>query len=684
MGRAFTDAEMTYNTDRVAILTDSAWRRRFQADPKVLGRQIRLDGVERTVVGVLPPEFRFLSSEARIYVPFASSMEDRRAPRRHSANGAELIARLNRGATLDEAQSQIDALDAGIAHEYPQARMIADAGYRTKVASLHADHVASIRPTLLLMQAGVFFLLLIGAVNLVNLLLIRAGAHVKELAVRLAMGASRGHVVGEVMVETTLLTSLGGLLGLGVGAGGIQLLATLGAERLPLGARIAFDARLALVALITSIAIGIVVGLPIAWLNLQKHLGQALGSETRGGTSGRAEQRLRHGFIVAQISLAFVLLAGAGLLGLSLEKAAAASLGFPADHLLSGQVTLPYSSYPNVGQRLAFTQKLMEEVANTPGVLAAGIVTNVPLSGHNTKSAIAVKSHPIAPGTLPRVPYAVSVDGDYFSAMRLPLREGRFLTAADSRRKERTCVVDESFAHHYWPKGGALGQVVFLGSKPQSDAEGHTIVGVVGTAKQADVTEGRSEGAVYFPWAYRNERQIWIVARTSGAPESLGAALQQIVRKIDPELPVSDIRSMEMRISDSLMARRAPVLLAGIFAGVALLLAAMGTYGVLSYAVAQRRREIGVRMALGARPGQIHWQFFELGLRLLAGGTAVGALGAWMAGRAMQTLLFDVPSLHLPTLARAAGVIGLATFVACLLPSHRAAGISPVEALSDQ
>jgi predicted permease len=347
-------------------------------------------------------------------------------------------------------------------------------------------------------------------------------------------------------------------------------------------------------------------------------------------------------------------------------------------------VTLPYSGYPHLGERLAFTQKLMEELGRQPGVVGAGITTKVPLSGRNAKSAITVKGRPIEPGTLPRVPYAVSVDGDYLPAMRLPLREGRFLTAADSRRKERSCVVDETFARHYWPRGGALGQVLFLGSKPQSDADGYTIVGVVGTAKQAEATEGWSESAVYFPWAYRNDRQIWIVVRTSGAPESLGATLQRIVRRIDPELPLSDIRSMEVRVSDSLVARRAPALLAGIFAGVALLLAAIGTYGVLSYAVAQRRREIGVRMALGARPGQIHRQFFGAGLRLLAGGSVVGALGAWLASRAMQTLLYEMPSLHLPALAGAAGVIGLTTLLACLLPAHRAATISPVEALSDQ
>ncbi len=684
MGRAFSEEEMTYSTDRVAILTDAAWRQRFHADPHVIGRNIRMDGVARTVVGVLPPGFRFLSSEARIYVPFSSSPTDRVAANRHSGNGGELIARLKPGATVEEVQSQIDALDAATAHEYPQAQVIADAGYRTVVAPLHADHVAAIRPTLLLMQAGVLFLLLIGAVNLVNLLLLRASGRVKELAIRLAMGASRRHVITEVMVETTLLTTLGGMLGLALGAGGIRLLAVLGLERLPLASQIAFDGRLALVALAASVVIGVVTGLPIAWFNARGHLGHALQTESRSGTAHRSAQRLRHAFIVAQITFAFVLLAGAGLLGLSFKKVATLPLGLPVDHVLSGRISLPWNSYGKNSARLAFTEKLVEELSHQPGVSAAGVTTNLPLSGNTVKSAIQVKGEQLRPGQLPVAAYSFSVDGDYFAAMRFRLLEGRFLNAADSRRAERVCVVDEAFVRHYWPQGGALGHMLFLGARPQADSDGYVIAGVVGAVKQADLTESGSQGAVYFPLGHRSDLSIFVVARTSLPPESLAGNLQQIVRKIDSELPVYNIRSMETQVARSLVTRRAPAVLAGIFAGVALLLAAVGTYGVLSYAIAQRRREIGVRMALGARPGQIGGHFLSLGLRLLAVGSVLGMIGAWLAGRAMQTLLFDVPAIHLPTLAGSAVVMGAIVIAACLLPSHRAARISPVEALSDQ
>ena len=348
MGRTFTEAEtITPIEDRgVAILTDAYWRQRLNSDPNILGRDLRVNGIPRKIVGVLPPDFRFLSSEARLFLPLTSRAEQRTPRQRHSGGGGtHMIARLKPGATIAEAQSQIDAHNAAVEKDNPEAKMMAEAGFRSPVVPLHADHVRSIRPTLWLMQAGVFFLLLIGAVNLVNLLLIRASGRAKEMAIRQSMGASRRHVVSQVMIETVLLTVVGGLLGLVVGAWGIQLLEVLGANRLPLGAHIAFDGWLALIGLAGAVILGVVIAVPIAWFNLSSHLANALQSESRAGTISRAAQRLRHGFIVAQIALAFVLLAGAALLGLSLKKVMAVSPGFRADHVLTGEFTLPWGSY---------------------------------------------------------------------------------------------------------------------------------------------------------------------------------------------------------------------------------------------------------------------------------------------------------------------------------------------------
>ena len=677
IGRNFTDEE-TAPQKNVIILTDAFWRQRFNSDPNILGRDTRINGIPRKIVGVLAPAFRFLSSEARVFLPIKSDMEERGPKARHTnGNRTYLIARLKPGATIAEAQAQIDAHNAAVEEDNPEAKMMAEAGFRSLVRPLHAEHVRSIRPTLLLMQAGVFFLLLIGAVNLVNLLLIRASGRAKEMAIRRSMGASRVHVVRQVIIETVLLTFVGGLLGLAVGAWGIRLFEVLGADRLPLGAHIAFDGWLASIGLAGAVVLGVVIAVPIAWFNLSTHLAHALQSESRIGTISRAAQRLRHGFIVAQIALAFILLAGAALLGLSLKKAMAVSPGFRSDHVLTGECTV---SWDLQRERVGIVDRLLESIRQQPGIAATGTITNIPLSGDSGKAAVTPKGYVPPPGQSVHGHYSYAVHGEYFSALGIDLREGRFLTSADSHRAERVCVVDEDLARRYWPNGGALGQRIALGDK-KDDAQLFTVVGVVGAVKQAALTEAQGQGAVYLPYAYRDNESIFIVTRTSQRPEAFAETLRKLVRAAHPALAVDNIRSMDTRIADSLITRRSPALLAGIFAGVALLLAAIGTYGVLSYAVAQRTREIGIRMALGAQREQIGAQFLSLGLRLLAAGTILGLIGAWLAGRAMQSILFDVPTLHVATLFGTALVMTAVSLVACLIPARRATKVHPMEAL---
>ncbi len=684
LGRAFTDAETTYQTDNVAILSDSYWRQFYHSDPAILGKNIRVDSLPKIVVGVLPPGFQFLSSESRIYLPLSSRLEDRSALQRHSGgNVIQMIARLNPAAKLEEAQSQIDAQNNTLELDDPAAKMMADAGFRSLVVPLHADHVASIRPTLLLLQAGVVALLLIGVVNLLNLLLVRAGGRMKELGIRQALGASRLHTLTEALTETAFLTIIGGLLGLAAGAAGIRLLTALGTDQLPLASQIAFDARVAAAGAATIIVLTIILATPIAWLNLRQRPGLAIQSVSRGGTTGRAAQLLRNGFAVSQVALAFLLLAGTGLLALSLERALQVSPGFHPGHILTGRIVLPWSHYPNDAARLAFTDKLMDNAARIPGVREAGFISNLPFSGHNGKSAATVKGHLLRPGESPRGHYSYSVGGDYFEAMGIALLDGRFLNAADSHRPARTCVVDEDFARYYWPESTAVGRKLSMGSEQQADSETFTVVGVVRRVKQAGLTDESNQGAVYYPYQFRNDGSVFVTVRTTMPPETLGLTLQTTVRQIDPDLPVSDIRSMEARITDSLVARRSPALLAGIFSAIALLLTCLGTYGVLSYAVAQRRREIGVRMALGARPEQIRRHFLLLAGRLLALGIVLGAAAALLAGPAMKSILFHVPALNPSILACAAGVMATVSLAACLVPSHRAARISPMEALAD-
>lgn len=688
IGRAFTDEETTFETDSVAIVTDNYWKESLNADKDVIGRRIRVDGLLKTVIGVLPRDFHFLSSEARIYLPLSSQPQQRTGKQRHSGgNSTHMIARLAPGSSIFDAQAQINAHNASVETDNPDARRMADAGFRSVVAPLHADHVAAIRPTLLLLQGGVLLLLLIGVVNIVNLLLIRFTGRSKELALRQALGANRRHVLSEVLVETGLLALLGGLVGFAVGAAGTRLISIFAADRIPLSARIVFDERIALTTIAGVIVIGVMLAAPIGWFSIRRRLSVLLQSETRGGTASRPVQRLRHGFIVTQIGLAVVLLAGAGLLALSLKQVMAVSPGFRPENILTGQVSMPWSGYSTVPLRLAFTDKVSDEISRQPGVVAAGIITNVPLSGDSGKSAATVEGHVLRPGESPRGHYSYGVDGNYFSAMGISLLAGRFLTAADSRRPERVCVVDEDFARLYWQGSSALGRRLWQGFHPAGrtdDAEAFTVVGVVRSVKQAGLTEEAAPGAVYYPYVHRADRNTFIAVRTVLQPESSAAALQKIVRRIDPDLPFNDVRTMETRISASLVTRRAPALLASLFATIAVLLTAIGTYGVLSYSVAQRRREIGVRMALGARPEQIRRQFFLLALRLLAPGAALGLIGAILAGQAMRTVLFHVAAFNLPVLAGAACVMAVVALLACLLPSWRASRVSPVEALADQ
>jgi putative ABC transport system permease protein len=680
-GRSFTEDETTAGNDAAVILTDAYWQQSLGGDPRAIGRQLRIDGVARTIVGVLPPSFRFLSSDARLYLPLATTLARRGPTERHSGSNSEMIGRLQPGATLAQLQSQIDAQNAALERTDPQAKLIADAGFRSVVAGLHDDHVAAIRPMLLLLQGGVLLLLAIGGVNLINLLLIRASGRAKELAVRQSLGAARRHIVWQVVVETVALTAAGGVLGLGVAAAGIRLVGALGVSRLPLGAHVALDWRLALVELAGAIALGVAIALPVAWFALRGALVGMLRSESRTGTASRATQRLREGFIVSQVTLAFVLLAGSGLLGVSLRRAMAVSPGFRPDHVLTGQLSLPRQSYRTEQAYVDFTDRLMEAVRRQPGITAVAAITNIPLSGNRIKSGLAVEGYVPSPGESVRGHYSYGVTGDYFAALGIPLLQGRVLTADDSHRASNVAVVDEDFARRYWPDASAIGHRVYEPGEITPEKTAYTIVGVVGAVKQADVTEGERLGAVYFPFAIRPDAAFYVVTRTTRDPGALAPALAKLVRSIDPELPMDGVRTMELRVSDSLVARRSPALLAGSFALVALLLAAIGTYGVLSSAVAQRRREIGVRLALGAQPRQIGREFLRFGASLLAIGTVLGVLGTWMAGRLMQAVLYDVPALHAPTLAGTAAVMAAVSLVACAIPARRAARVDPMVVL---
>ncbi|HVZ63330.1 MAG TPA: ABC transporter permease [Lacunisphaera sp.] len=681
MGHMFTDAELTYQTDQVAVLTDSFWRTQFNADPDVIGKTFLNDGLAITVIGVLPRDFHFLASEARFYRPASHDPKQREPDNRH-ANGWNMIARLAPGVSVAEAQKQMDAFNVQMMKTDPYAQLVKDAGFHTYVRSLHGQQVKAIRPILLLLQAGSLLLLVIGLVNLGNLFLIRASGRTKEFAIRQALGASAWQLAREVGTETLLLAAAGTGLGLTVGAFGNDLLMRLAGSQLPLGATITFDGRVVAAAAATVPVVALFLALPVVWLNRRRPLATGLQVESRSGTASRSAHRIRQGFIVTQVAFAFMLLAGAGLLGLSLKKAMDQPTGFATDTVLTGSIALPWKNYKDNNARADFVARLLPAIKALPGVTHAAITNGLPFTGNASNNAITVEGHTLQPGQSLQAHYTANVTAEYWSAMGIPLVRGRTFTDADSEAKTGVCVVDQAFADLYWPGQDPLGRRLTAGVELKDDTAS-TVVGVVAPVKQNELTEDAGHGAIYFPCrraAYVPNSFI-LVVRTSLPPGSLADSVRKAVLALDPGLPVDDLRPMATRVADTLVARKSPALLTSIFAVSALLLATLGLYGVMAYAVAQRTREFGIRLALGAAPASLLRMVFLEGSRLASIGLAVGAIGALFVSRYMASLLFGVKAYDPLAYGAVALVLGAVAALACLLPARRATKVDPMVAL---
>ncbi|MGK0236701.1 MAG: putative permease [Candidatus Pelagisphaera sp.] len=681
MGRSFTEDEMMDGSGNVTILTHSFWKTYFDEDADILSKTFQSNGRSLQIIGVLSSDFRYLSSKAKFFIPITSSIEDRKETNRHS-NNYSFIARLAEGVSPSVAQAQIDAFNATLMETDPVAHLLKDVGFHSIVDSLREDHIANIKPTLIILQAGALCLLLIGCVNLANLFLVRATNRSKEIAVRRAIGASRRHIALESLYESLTIALLGGILGIGVGIIGIQLLDTIGANELPLGSTIALDKRVILTSFFGSVVIGLFLAVPIIWYYLHGSLIVSLQSESRGGTSSRGAQRVRHGFITIQIALSFVLLSGAGMLSVSLKQAMEVSTGFNTEQLLTGKISLPWTRYPDTEKRIAFLNQLIPAIESLPGISEVGVNTSLPFSGNNSDNAITVEGIVNDSENVIRTHYNAGVQGTFFKAMGIPLKEGRLLDESDYQKDNRVCVIDEEFKAHYWsddesPIGRRIASDVKL-----NDENAYTIVGVVGSIKREEDDRQSNLGSVYFPFRHRAQSSFSLVARAGMDPKSLMTAVRKTVLNLDPGLPIDDLSTMEERINDSLVSKRSPAILSTIFAGVALLLTAIGVYGALAYAVAQRTREIGVRIALGARPQQITNLFMKQGILLLASGLSIGAIGVFAMGRAIQSILFETDPFHVGSILGATLIITLISQFAFYLPSRRAAQVSPLEALS--
>ena len=690
-GRVFSEEDGEIGKTSKAILTYASWQQWFGGQDSAVGRDVRVNGEPFVIVGVLPQSFTFLDPEVKLWIPVAFSAQEKSDDNRHSNNWS-YVARLKPGATVAQARQQIDALNARNLDRFPNLKQILiNAGFHTVVVPLQDYLVRDLRSTLFLLWGGVVFVLLVGGVNVTNLMLVRSSARMKELATRHALGAGLGRIAGQLLTETILLAVGGALLGLGLGYAGVRSLARLSLDATPQGTAVAMDATVIVFTFGLALTLAILIGLlPILSLR-HMNLSQIFREEGRSGTASRGARVVRRTLVTAQVAFAFMLLIGAGLLLASFQRVLAVRPGFDPTHVLTGRVSPPASRYKEDAQLIAFWNQLLDRVRRLPGVQAAGTTTSIPLGGDFSDSVILAEGYAMSPGESLISPYNSSVSPGYFEAMTIPLKRGRLFTTSDDERAPKVLIIDERLAQRFWKNGDPVGRRMWkpedageLTRGPGPKSHFYTVVGVVGNVRTTGLTEKEPVGAYYYPFAQNAGRGMTLVTRTAGEPESLVSAIRQQVTALDPELPLFAVKPMQLRVEESLVSRKTPMMLATLFGAIALFLAAVGIYGVLAYQVAQRRKEIGIRMALGSDGRRIFGLIVSEGLWLLCLGIGVGLAGAFAIRRAMETQLFGVQPMDPVVLAVVTAVLGVVALLACAVPARRAARIDPLIALADQ
>jgi predicted permease len=690
-GRIFTEEEGELGRTDKAILTYASWQQWFGGQDSAVGQTIRLNGLPFVVVGVLPRGFGFLDPDVKLWTPIAFTAYEKSDESRHSNNWS-YVARLKPGATVDQARQQITALNARNLDRFPALKtLLINAGFHTIVVPLQGFLVREVRGTLFLLWGGVIFVLLVGAVNVTNLMLVRSSARMKELATRHALGAGLARIARQLVTETLLLGAAGGALGLALGYAGVRALARYGLDTTPQGTHVALDARAVLFTTGLSMALAVLIGLvPVIGLR-HLNLSQAFREDGRSGTASRGARMMRRALVAAQVAFAFMLLIGAGLLLTSFQRVLAVKPGFDASHVLTGIVNPPQTRYKGDPEVRAFWTRLLERVRALPGVEAAGITSTIPLSGGTSDSVILAEGYAMSPGESLISPFEASVSPGYFEAMGIPLKRGRLFTASDTESSQQVIIIDERLAKRFWQGQDPVGRRMWKPDSAQDlTAEGpgpkahwFTVVGVVGNIRLTGLTEKEPVGAYYFPFTQDVERGMVMATRTAGDPSAITASVREQVRQIDPELPFFSVKPMQQRVEESLVSRRTPMMLATMFGAIALFLAAIGIYGVLAYQVAQRRKEIGIRLALGSDGRRVFSLIVSEGLWLVGAGAAAGLAGAFAIRRAMETQLFGVQPMDPLVLVSVGVTLGFVAFLACAVPARRAALIDPVIALTD-
>jgi putative ABC transport system permease protein len=675
-GRWFVPDEFVFGSHRVVVLSHGLWERRFGANPAIVGQTITLNARPYTVVGVAPESMR-LPARAQLWTPLA--FDPASGPRSRRGDFLSVVARLKPGVSQARAQADMDAIARRLADAYPQT----NARIGVDVISLHDQLVGQIRPALLVFSGAVAFVLLIACANVANLLLARATAREREMAVRAALGAGRKRLVRQMLTESLVLAVGGGALGLLLAWWGVRGLKAAAPPTLPRLDEIGLDPIALGFTAVAVLVTGFLFGIAPAWRGSAFALHATLGAGGRAGIGGGRGERLRGVLVVTQVALALVLLVGSGLLVRTFARLQQVDLGFDPRNVLTAQLVLPGAKYTSEERMMSFFDALRERLTATPGVRTVALSSDVPLGGGYNYLSFQVIGQP-APRTGENLPDAVptAATGEYFAALRIPLQSGRLFTQADGPNAPRVAVVNQELVKKAFAGRDPLGQRISFGN-PTDSTSWLTIVGVVGSTRLEGVGL-ETYAQAFTPLAQSVVPYVYVVARTKGDPASLTPALRREVAALDATLPLSNILSMEQRAAESVAQFKLNSVIVTLFAVVALVLASVGIYAVIAYAVAQRTREIGIRMALGAARADVLRLIVRDGMSPTVLGVVIGALGALGVTRLMRSLLYGVSATDPIVFSVVAAMLVIVALGACWVPARRAARVDPNVALRDE
>jgi len=676
IGRAIASDDHVEGNNRVVVLSHGSWQRRFGADPDIVGGTVILSGSPFTVIGVMPPSFEYPYADAEMWAPL-SLIPDDGVPRRRFIRWLSVVARLAPGTSIEQAQAEMTTVAGRLAREYPEA----NEGLTTvTIRPLHEQMVGDVQVAMLTVFAAVGLVLLIGCANIANLLLARSEGRSKEIAVRVALGAGRGRLVRQLLTESVVLALCGGIIGLGLSIWGVRALVAMAPQEIPRLSSVGIDVTVlmftAALALLTGLAFGLVPALRAAVSDPH----DALKEGVRGSSAGGGRHAFRAFLVTAEVALVVVLAIGAGLLIRTYSRLLQVDPGIDTENLLTLSVTAQSYKYPESSQFVAFFEEIVAAVRLAPGVEGAAMVRPMPLradtfAGESFRFSIPGK--PETPEGEERRAVLRFVSPGYFKTMGIPMMGGRDFTPRDDGESPFVLVINRTAADRYWPDEDPVGQPIQFGD---TSAE---IIGVVGDVRQLSLAQEPTP-AVYSAFTQVSRVGMTLVVRTTGDPLSAVATVQRAIWEVDPDQPITQISTMGDLVLGSVAQPRFSMTLLGVFAGLALVLASVGIYGVISYSVSQRTHEIGLRMALGAETGDVLKLILRHGLVLAGTGIGVGLVGAFLVTRLLESLLFGVAAVDLMTFAFVAVLLGLVALIATTVPALRAARVDPMIALRSE